>query len=1324
MTCEVEQIADCGDISSLGRALFIPDKEDSNWLSQCVISLSSCGNLLAVAFKNRMCILSSQWISATDSNTFIISWSVTLSADVTALLAVPICPSNHSSQSGPDWFCIIVGLTNGNVAFYTNTGHLLFKEKFDDNPVMKISCHTGTFGTLADDIIVLYQTSECIIAGGSLFQTLRYAKAQMAKVEAGIQSNYSVDGRSINVRRWTFADQDLINDGTVAGLELKNIYDHLLAASTYGGYDTWYRSIPPQNSLILGAGSNPYLSFHYALEGGTSPPLQDVAKAVANRIKSALPGWLGGGTSESDQKAEPNTRSEALSMRSGIYDSQRHGSKVVLSPDKRLAAIVDNLGRVAVLDVSKGHIFRLFKGYRDGQCAFVQVFETDSKKPQLSVIKDIRRALFLVIYNPKKGLIDIRLMNKGIRVAVFTATKNGTLLYNTCGLVGAEPTYSSRKLNLPEYQCVLIDPDGKLKRFNIPFYFALEGEHSDRSKDLHILREMRDFIKKTSNRDSEFEEEILKWTTQIKTVDLMKHCLEMLVRNYEIKPKVIMGCLEIFWDKSSDVSEAQVIKCRNYFANLALATLFYRNINGDIVDDMVELINKINPPNNSDDTVDLPGDLNLLRSDNDILERLLNLAQEKDYKENQHARVHFADSDKSNYKLFVCSFDLEKDDNECLKLKTNLPQETFNDLSAHTFSSLFKMENYTDICKYITVSKLDPKDLLKLIITHIMNMSLDDLNIAIIKQLIGVIYCVCRVSSLATHVVYNESSDWWQSIRDMLVDMPCPLRSMIVAMACRVVVKLFEHNSEEEENWESVTKENAKWSILIGKLEDISILSIILYFKENFNGDVLPKLQATNLDINLKYIYSKGKGSVSELISKWLCSMGVVPEAVLVNEILERTEKSPDEDNYEFVFVDNHRYYVDNNPRLFKWFTLLRKQFPYSTSADNIIANMCWEYAVAWQKDVQKTELLSAVIQNLKNVQDVHLGLGLCIMIWATNIKQYFEATCRLVNKVGKLPKERLCLQDVGLTDKTMIKFLELAADYLSLFSTLEAKSIDAVKTKFFYEKIWDDTMPCLVELAQDMNVYNRDILNINYQISLSILFQCQFNLKVSKHLNKLYDVEMQHVFDGLTVNPDGKEELNYKALEVKLRDPRMKFINKVITASLELITCEEDQNDIGNIVTNKYRTGEANAWLEKTVELGDLWNIDMDFIKRQKVIGLFRLGYDVLVEEDIKLVKEPGLLMSPMLAVAMQRLKRHLETSAQPAEWIASVPPSLVHHLDNIETDPTIAVSTSISSTAAVIQNILCRIENSESSPVNKTMIRLAETVLKGCEIIIQENL
>lgn len=75
----------------------------------------------------------------------------------------------------------MVGHQNGSIRFYTNTGHLLLHEKLDEKPVLKISCHTGTYGTLPDDVHILFQNSVCVLSGASLFLTLRNAKAQVAK---------------------------------------------------------------------------------------------------------------------------------------------------------------------------------------------------------------------------------------------------------------------------------------------------------------------------------------------------------------------------------------------------------------------------------------------------------------------------------------------------------------------------------------------------------------------------------------------------------------------------------------------------------------------------------------------------------------------------------------------------------------------------------------------------------------------------------------------------------------------------------------------------------------------------------------------------------------------------------------------------------------------------------------------------------------------------------------------------------------------------------------------------------------------------------------
>lgn len=93
---------------------------------------------------------------------------------------------------------------------------------------------------------------------------------------------------STNPKKWGFTDQAMINDSAIVGLDLSNTFNHLLTASTCGGFETKYRTIAPHNNLVLGVGSKPYLGFHYATEGISQPVLSDVAKAVTNKLKSAI----------------------------------------------------------------------------------------------------------------------------------------------------------------------------------------------------------------------------------------------------------------------------------------------------------------------------------------------------------------------------------------------------------------------------------------------------------------------------------------------------------------------------------------------------------------------------------------------------------------------------------------------------------------------------------------------------------------------------------------------------------------------------------------------------------------------------------------------------------------------------------------------------------------------------------------------------------------------------------------------------------------------------------------------------------------------------
>lgn len=109
----------------------------------------------------------------------------------------------------------------------------------------------------------------------------------------------------------------------------------------------------------------------------------------------------------------------------------REGDCIVRSPNEMFSVISDAMGRVILVNCKKGIAVRMWKGYRDAQCGWIEVTEErDRGTRNRSVDKSGRRAflrtaLFLVIYAPRKGVIDIWSVQQGPRIATFTASKNG-----------------------------------------------------------------------------------------------------------------------------------------------------------------------------------------------------------------------------------------------------------------------------------------------------------------------------------------------------------------------------------------------------------------------------------------------------------------------------------------------------------------------------------------------------------------------------------------------------------------------------------------------------------------------------------------------------------------------------------------------------------------------------------------------------------------------------------------------------------------------------------------------------------------------------------
>ncbi|KAL6846373.1 hypothetical protein ACP4OV_023821 [Aristida adscensionis] len=110
------------------------------------------------------------------------------------------------------------------------------------------------------------------------------------------------------------------------------------------------------------------------------------------------------------KKSRPKPQSFAkTSPLTCLKDSPRKGERLTLSPSGTLAAITDSLGRILLLDTHALVAVRLWKGYRDASCLFVEMLLNKDKALSSSTCTEYTKSdycLCLAIHAPRKGIIE------------------------------------------------------------------------------------------------------------------------------------------------------------------------------------------------------------------------------------------------------------------------------------------------------------------------------------------------------------------------------------------------------------------------------------------------------------------------------------------------------------------------------------------------------------------------------------------------------------------------------------------------------------------------------------------------------------------------------------------------------------------------------------------------------------------------------------------------------------------------------------------------------------------------------------------------------
>uniref|UniRef100_A0A8C1MTK4 RAB3 GTPase activating protein subunit 2 (non-catalytic) n=1 Tax=Cyprinus carpio TaxID=7962 RepID=A0A8C1MTK4_CYPCA len=532
-----------------------PDEEEQQqsapWLQDCVLSLSPCSDLLVIAREHKAAFLSAKWRtgeSGQEEMTLAVTWSGTLSAEegecISSVICIPLASQKRSSTGRPDWTCIVVGFSSGYVRFYTESGVLLLAQLLHEDPVLRLKCRTYEIprhpGVTEqhEELSILYPAALVTIDGFSLFQSLRACRNQVARAAAA--GSDVIQPPPLAYKKWGLQDMDTIADHSSIGITTLSVFDQMKNASILGGFHASVKGSPPAMSQYITVGGGPYTGFFYAIEGSSQPLLSHVALAVASKLTSALfsahSGWLGWKSKneeESVQKQKPKVEpATALPVRFGLPDSRRHGESICLSPCNTMAGVTDDFGRVTLLDVARGIAIRMWKGYRDAQLGWVQVSEARGERDlATSPSMPRRHAQFLVIYAPRRGILEVWGTQHGPRVGAFTVGKHCRLLYAGHRLMGVN-SVTSQGWQIHTQQVCLFDPvNGALRAVTIPFHLALSDKKSERAKDMHLLRRLTTLLRSREVEPALLESEAQSVLLDIKHPAIKKQALESLLSN-------------------------------------------------------------------------------------------------------------------------------------------------------------------------------------------------------------------------------------------------------------------------------------------------------------------------------------------------------------------------------------------------------------------------------------------------------------------------------------------------------------------------------------------------------------------------------------------------------------------------------------------------------------------------------------------------------------------------------------------------------------------------------------------------------------------------
>ncbi|KAG2634380.1 rab3 GTPase-activating protein non-catalytic subunit-like [Panicum virgatum] len=343
--------------------------------------------------------------------------------------AVEWVPLTTEDGEGEEGVAVAVGTDTGWLLFYSLAGDLLHKQSIYPSKILKLNFRERKENAWedsgSDELSVVFPGVIARFDGADLqnilqksFQDVksRLWKDKFEEEDTADEGSF----RRIPFQIWNVSKFGSCADAAIVGLmpppllELQSSQRHYCAITV--GEDavvSAYRLSEDRSRSIVGA----------ILSRGVAATFSTI---------SSLSKILWRSEPSPPKKSRPKPQSFAkTSPLTCLKDSPRKGERLTLSPSGTLAAITDSLGRILLLDTHALVAVRLWKGYRDASCLFVEMLLNKDKASSSTMHMEYTKSdycLCLAIHAPRKGIIEVWKMRTGSRLLTIPCPKGSRIL--------------------------------------------------------------------------------------------------------------------------------------------------------------------------------------------------------------------------------------------------------------------------------------------------------------------------------------------------------------------------------------------------------------------------------------------------------------------------------------------------------------------------------------------------------------------------------------------------------------------------------------------------------------------------------------------------------------------------------------------------------------------------------------------------------------------------------------------------------------------------------------------------------------------------------